>query len=136
MTLLNLFGQYSCYDGIVPDVRLVVFPRPFDSWCSVADRTRRGEDSVRESRLRWRRVDDLFHMWHSTEFFSVPSAARRGLYPGLPSDWASFEAPKYLFVPTPTALAYVAAYWLPRGRAESAETEHTRGLMRAIVLSE
>ena len=75
-------------------------------------------------------------MWHSTEFFSVPSAARRGLYPGLPSDWPSLEAPEYLCVPTPSALSYVAAHWLPRGRAESAETEHMRGLVRAIVLSE
>ena len=136
MTLLNLLGRYSCYDGIVPDARLVAFPRHFDSWYSVADRAWWGEDSARESRLRWRRVDDFFHMWHSTELFSVPSAARRGLYPGLPSDWPSLEAPEYLCVPTPSTLAYVAAHWLPRGRAESAEAEHTRGLVRAILLSE
>ena len=78
----------------------------------------------------------IFHMWHSTEFFSVPGAARRGLYPGLPPDWPSLEAPEYLCVPTPSALPYVAAPWLPRGRAESAETEHTRGLVRAIILFE
>ena len=66
----------------------------------------------------------------------MPSAARRGLYPRLPSDWPSLEAPEYLSVPTPSALAYVAAHWLPRGRAESAETDHTRGLERAVVLSE
>ena len=110
VTLLNLFGRYSCYDGIVPDVRLVALPRPFDSWYSVADRARWGEDSARESRLRCRRVDDFFHMWHSTVFFSVPSAARRGLYPRLPSDWPSLEAPEYLCVPTPSALTYVAAH--------------------------
>ena len=111
-------------------------PSRFDSWYSVTDRSRWGEDSARESRLRWRRLDDVFHMWHSTELFSVPSAARRGLYPRLPADWSSLEAPEYLCVPTPSALAYVAAHWLPRGRAESAKTEHTRGLVRAIVLSE
>ena len=134
--LLNLFGRYSCYDGIVPEVHLGDFPRPFDIWYSVADRERWGEDSAHESRLHWRRMDDVFHMWHSTAFFSVPSAARQGLYPGLPSDWPSLEAPEYLCVPTPSTLPYVAAHWLPRGRAESAETDHTRGLVCATLLSE
>ena len=136
MTLLNLFGRYSCYGVIVADVRLVAFPLPFDSWYSVVDRAQWGEDSAPESRLRWRRVDDFFHMWHSTAFFSVLSAARRGLYPRLPSDWPSLEAPEYLCVLTPGALAYVAVHWLPHGRAESAGTEHKRGLVCAIVLSE
>ena len=95
-----------------------------------------GGYSARESRLRWHHVDDFFHMWQSTEFFSVPNASRRGLYPGLLSDWPSHEAPEYLCVSTPSALAYVAGHWLPRGRAESAEAEHSRGLVRVIVLSE
>ena len=134
--LLNLFGRYNSYDSIVPNARSVAFPQPFDSWYSFADRARWGKDLERESRLRWRRVDAFFHMWHSTEFFSAPSVARRGLYPGLPSDWPGLEALEYLCEPTPSALAYVAPHWLPRGRTESAETEHARGLVRAIVLSE
>ena len=32
VALLNLFVRYGCYDGIVPDVRLVAFPPPFDGW--------------------------------------------------------------------------------------------------------
>ena len=39
-------------------------------------------------------------------------------------------------MPMPSTLAYVAAHWLPRGRTESAETEHARGLVHAIGLSE
>ena len=96
VALLNLFGRHSCYDGIVPDVRLVAFLQPFASWYSVSDRVRWSGDSGRESRLRWRRVDNSFHMWHSTEFFSVPSAARRGMYPALPPDCPSLEAAEYL----------------------------------------
>ena len=136
VTLLNLFGRYSRYDGIELDVRLVDFPRPFHIWYSVVDRARWGEDWACEGWLRRNGVDDFFHMWHSTTFFSVPSAARRGLYPGPPSNWPSLKAPEYLCVPTPSPLAYVAVHWLPRGRAESAETKHTPGLVRATVLSE
>ena len=66
----------------------------------------------------------------------VHSAARRGLYPGLPSDWTIQEAPEYFCEPTLSAFAYVPVHWLPPGRAESAETEHTRGLVRSILLSE
>ena len=72
----------------------------------------------------------LFHMWHSTQFFSVPSAARWGLFPGevnigFPPDCPCFYAPEYLCAPTPSAIAYVAAYWMPIGQAGSMETERT-----------
>ena len=33
-------------------------------------------------------------------------------------------------------MVYVAVQWLPLGRAESVETDRTRVLVRAIVLSE
>ena len=77
VTFLNLFGRYRHNEGIAPDVRFVAFPRTFDSCYSVENRGRWGGDSARESRLRWRRVDDFFHMWHSTEFLLASSAARR-----------------------------------------------------------
>ena len=134
--LLNLFGRYCRYERVAPNANLVAFPRPFDTWYSIADRARWGEDSARESRLRWRRVDNFFHMWHSTEFFSVPSAARRGLYPALPPDWSSLEAPEHLCVPTPSVMAYVSAHWLPRGRAEVQASQRTRSLVHSIMLSE
>lgn len=66
----------------------------------------------------------------------MPSAALRGLYPALPSNWTTFEALEYLCVPTPSAIAYVATHWLPLGRAESVETERTRVFVHEIVLSE
>ena len=95
VSLLNLFGRYRHYEDIALDVCLVAFSNPFDSWYSVANRARWGEDAARESRLRWRRVDDFFYMCHITEIFSVPSAVRRGMYPALPPDWSTVEAPEY-----------------------------------------
>lgn len=52
VTLLNVVCWYRHYEGIAPDVRLVAILRPFDSWYSVANRARWGEDMARESRLR------------------------------------------------------------------------------------
>ena len=135
VSLLNPFSRYRHYEGTAPDVCFVAFPRPFDSWYNFGNRARWGEDAARESRLHWRRVDDFFHMSHNTEFFSVFRAAPGGLYPALPLDWSTFEAPEYLYVPTPSAMAYVAAHWLLLGRAESVETERTRVMVRAIILS-
>ena len=72
----------------------------------------------------------------ATRFSRFPAQRDGVCIPGLPSDWPSLEAPEYLCIPTPSALAYVAAHLLPRGRAESAEIEHRRGLVRAIFLCE
>ena len=93
---------------MVPHVRDVAFPRSFDQWYFIANRARLGEDSAKESRLQWRRVDSFFHMWHNTEFFSVPSSVRRALYPGLPAGWSEVEAPEYLCLPTPSVMAYIS----------------------------
>ena len=62
--------------------------------------------------------------------------AQRSTTGSVPRTPLGLAEPRGAGVPTPSALAYVAAHWLPRGRAESAETEHTRGLVHAIVLSE
>lgn len=59
-------------------------------------------------------MDNLFHMWHNTEFFSVHSK----LYPSFHLGWSILAAPKHLFVSTPSVVAYVSAHWLPRGRIE------------------
>ena len=80
-------------------------------------------------------MDDFFHIWQNSELFSVLSAARLGLYPAIPSDWSTFEAPTHLCVPTPTTMAYVAGNWLLIGRVESVKTERTRVLVHAIMLS-
>ena len=134
--LLSLFGRYCTVADPQPGVRLVAFPRPFDRWYSIADRVRWGDNSAKESRLRWRRVDNFFHMWHTTEFFAVPLSARGRLYPALPNGWDAIEAPQYLCVPTPSVMAYVAARWMPHGLAWTFPTPQSRRLVDAILLSE
>ena len=54
VSLLNLFCRCRHYEGIAPNVRLVALPRPFDSWYSVVNRARWGEEAAHESQLRWR----------------------------------------------------------------------------------
>lgn len=132
--LLVLFGRFGNWPAVRPHADLIAFPRPCSEWYSIADRRRWGEDSARESRLRWRTSDHFFHLWHCTEFFSVPVRVRPSLYPALPTDWASYEAPEHLCVPTPSVMAYVASRWI--GSSPAAPGIRQRGLIRAIALSE
>ena len=75
-------------------------------------------------------------MCHRTEFFAVSLSARCPPYPSLPDGWRELEVPQYLCVPTPSALAYVAACWMPVGPFGRKASPETRWLIDAIILSQ
>ena len=114
----------------------MAFPLPFDRRYSMADCFRWGKNSAKESRRRWCRTDAFFHMWHTMEFFAVPLSARERLYRALSREWSELEAPQYLCVPTPSALACVATRWMPVGPFGREAAPETRRLIDAILLSE
>ena len=58
------------------------------------------------------------------------------LYPALPREWSDLKAPQYLCVPNPTAVAYVAAPWMPVDPFGREAVPETRRLIDAILLSE
>lgn len=66
---LQVFGPYHRPEYMVPHVRLVAFLRPFEHLYCIADRSQWGEDFAKETRLRGRRVDSFFYIWHNTESF-------------------------------------------------------------------
>ena len=113
----------------------LAFPRPFDQWYTIANCVQCGEKSAKENRLRWRPGGDCFHMWHTMEFFSGSLASQERLHLPLSMDWHTLEAPQYLFVPTPSALAY-SARWMPPGLLGRGATPQTRRLIDAILHSE
>ena len=102
----------------------------------MADRVRLGENSTKESLLRWRRTDASFRMWHTTEFLARPLSALGRLYSSFPREWSNLEAPRYLFVATPSAVAYVAARWMAACPLEREAALETRQFIDAILLSE
>lgn len=106
---MSLFGKFCREDDLSPTVHLVAFPRPFGCWYRVVNPAPWGDNAVKEGRLRWRSPINFFHMWHTTEFLSVPTSDLGRLYPPLPTGWSTLEAPEHLCVPTSSVLAYISA---------------------------
>ena len=75
-------------------------------------------------------------MWHTTEFLAVPLSARGRLYPAVLDGWRDLEAPRYLCVPTSSALVYITALWIPVGPFGREASPETHRLIDAIILSE
>lgn len=75
-----------------------------------------GEDAARKSRLGSRVSGQYFHIWHCTKSFLVPTSEKTRFYPTLPTDCVDPEAPKDVWVPTQTILAYSGRRWIAASR--------------------
>ena len=75
-------------------------------------------------------------MRHTTELLAVPPSVRGQLYPALPRGCNDLEASQYVCVPTPSALPYVPARWIPVGSFGRGAAPGTRRLIDAILLPE
>ena len=112
-----------------PSLSLVAFPRPFTGF-HMFNRQRRGDDAAFESRMRYKNSSH-FVTYDNVEYFAVPKRVRDELYVRVESSWKeSWEAPRFLCVPTPPYMAYHSSDWL------SEQSSDRKALSKLILRSE
>lgn len=100
--LRHVYEAHQHRTSIRSSMDLVALEQPFDRvfWTSTCIGW--SEDAALESRLRCLANDQCIHMWHYTEFFTVPTSERPRLYSTLLTYWIGLDALRDICVRTPT----------------------------------
>ena len=77
------------------------------------NRQRWGDFAADDARMRTRR-DGSFATTFNAEYWNVPTARRRHLYPQWYPQWQVLEAPRFLCVPTPAVYYYFGRWAMPK----------------------